>query len=263
MKKAYQTTDYINKPAWDSLSVFLSPSPTLSDSPWFMLSQTKRVKTINGTNAELPIRFTVIRGAWVAQSLKHWLWFRSWSHSLWVWALRQALCWQFRDESALDFVSPLSLPCSRSVSLKKKKHLKIFDSLWSSCKMNTLMIQITIKKCTLGSVWVAQLSGWLWLKSWSYGSRVGALCQALCWQCTATLDSLSPSLPLPRSHSLSKIIFKKKCILTLHVLQCGFARKGCWVFFKCCGPLLLIEDRLSLTLHVWLMKYKWNTWCSG
>ena len=32
---------------------------------------------------------------WLSR-LSVWLWLRSWSHGLWVWAPRRALCWQLR-----------------------------------------------------------------------------------------------------------------------------------------------------------------------
>ena len=55
--------------------------------------------------------------------LSIWLWLRSWSHCLWVWAPHQALCWQLRTWSLfLILCLPLSLPlpCSRSFSLSLK-----------------------------------------------------------------------------------------------------------------------------------------------
>ena len=69
-------------------------------------------------------------GALVAQ-LSIWLWLRSWSHSWWVWAPRQALCWQLRAWSLLQILSPsVPLPCSCSVSVslsKMNKHFKILS----------------------------------------------------------------------------------------------------------------------------------------
>ena len=55
---------------------------------------------------------------------------RSWSWSLWVWALRRALCWHLRAWSVLRILClPLSLPfpCSCSLSVSKiNKTLKKF-----------------------------------------------------------------------------------------------------------------------------------------
>ena len=61
---------------------------------------------------------------WLSQ-LSVQLWLRSWSHSSWVQAPRQALCWQLRAWILLQILCfPLSLPlpCSCSVypSLKNK-----------------------------------------------------------------------------------------------------------------------------------------------
>ena len=51
------------------------------------------------------------RGAWWLSWLSGWLRLWSWSHSLWVWAPHQALCWQFRAWSLCPILCrPLSLP---------------------------------------------------------------------------------------------------------------------------------------------------------
>ena len=57
---------------------------------------------------------------------------RSWSCSLWVRALHQALCWQLRAWSLLLVLClplSLSLPCSCSVSLCLKHKINIFKKL--------------------------------------------------------------------------------------------------------------------------------------
>ena len=61
---------------------------------------------------------------WLTQ-LSVWLWLRSWSHSLWVWAPRRGLCWQLGAWSLLWILClPLSLPlphlCSVSLTLRNK-----------------------------------------------------------------------------------------------------------------------------------------------
>ena len=69
-------------------------------------------------------RYSIYPGApgWLSQlSLR--LQLRSWSHSSWVWAPHQALCWQLRAWSLLRILClPLSppLPCLHSVSLSHK-----------------------------------------------------------------------------------------------------------------------------------------------
>ena len=58
--------------------------------------------------------------------------------------------------------------------------------------------------------WLSRLSIQLRLESWSHGSWVWALHQALCWQCGACFrSSVSCSLSLSLSLSLSKINIKK------------------------------------------------------
>ena len=66
---------------------------------------------------------------WLSQ-LSIQLWFRPWSHSSWVQAPHQTLCWHLRAWSLFQILClPLSLPllCSYFVSPSKiNKHLKIF-----------------------------------------------------------------------------------------------------------------------------------------
>ena len=73
--------------------------------------------------------FSVKNQQWGAPGWLSWLSvrlrLRSWSHSLWVRAPRQALCWQVRARSLLWILClPLSLPlpcsCSASLCLKNK-----------------------------------------------------------------------------------------------------------------------------------------------
>ena len=50
--------------------------------------------------------------------LRVWLQLRLWSHSLWVWVLHRALCWQLRAWNLLWILcNPLSLPLPRSCSV--------------------------------------------------------------------------------------------------------------------------------------------------
>ena len=120
------------------------------------------------------------------------LWLRSWSHDLWVWAPRQALCWQLGAWHLLQILCLplfLSLPCSCSVSL-------------SLSKMN---------KCGAPG-WLSRLSGRLRLRSWSHGLWVRAPRRALCWQLRAwslfRILCLPFSLLLPCSCSVSLSLSK-------------------------------------------------------
>ena len=83
--------------------------------------------------------------------LSVWLRIRSWSHSLWVPALHQALCWQLGAWSLLQILCLLlSLPllCSCSVSL-------------------------CLSKINIGAPgWLSRLNIRLRLRSWSHGSRI-------------------------------------------------------------------------------------------
>ena len=83
-------------------------------------------------------RFYIGAPGWLSQSvIQHRL--KSWSHSLWVWAPHQALCWQLKAWSLPQILClPLSppLPHLHSVSLSKisktlKKILKTYiDGAW-------------------------------------------------------------------------------------------------------------------------------------
>ena len=83
---------------------------------------------INDNKQESKIKYTYpvcvkkknhIIGAtgWLSQ-LSIWLWLRSWSRSLWVWAPHQALCWQLRAWSLPRILClPLSLCPSPAFAL--------------------------------------------------------------------------------------------------------------------------------------------------
>ena len=142
---------------------------------------------------KVAFRKQAIRGVpgWLSR-LSGRLQLRSWSHHSWVWALRQALCWQLRAWSLLQILClPLSLSASPHHLLKINKHF--------------------FKTCLGVPGWLSWLSVQLWLRSWSHGSWVRASCRALCWQLRAwsllRILCLPLSLPLPcsRSVSVSKI----------------------------------------------------------
>ena len=65
-------------------------------------------------------------------SVNSWFRLRSWSHSLWVQALHQALRWQLGAclGFSLSAPSPLSLSLSKQINLKKKKKRRRVGRMW-------------------------------------------------------------------------------------------------------------------------------------
>ena len=96
----------------------LSDTEPLGQNFWF--SQGTKTKNYYVKCLSFKILTTGVPG-WLSW-LSIWPLLRSWSHSSWVQALHQALCWQLRAWSLLRILClPLSLPlpCSCSVSHSK------------------------------------------------------------------------------------------------------------------------------------------------